>query len=103
MDRDVKLCIKVWSLTGKLNAEQMEREGFQKTASGIASQWTLECKDEEEAKEKFLEYRRRGYECAIAATDGCTHLPFRDANVIWGAGFSDKFIKDLIRFQWDNY
>ena len=103
-DRKVSLCIEIRDGQTKTypTKEQLKKEGFKWTTSGISSSWTLAVNDKEEAKSKYLEYKNRGYTCDIKCTDGTMHMPLKEANAIWGTKFPQELIRELIRFKYDN-
>jgi hypothetical protein len=104
-DRKVWLCVVI--MDGKTTKtyptkEQLKKEGCVWATSGMRSSWVLPVEDKEEAKAKYLEYKQRGYEVDIRATDKTMHMPLKEANAIWGTKFPQELIRELIRFKYDN-
>lgn len=103
-DRKVSLCVVVMDGETKTypTKEQLKKEGCVWATSGMRSSWVLPVEDKEEAKTKFIEYKQRGYEVDIRATDKTMHMPLKEANEIWGTKFPRELIRELIKFKWDN-
>ena len=104
-DRKVWLCVVI--MDGKTTKtyptkEQLKKEGCVWATSGMRSSWVLPVEDKEEVKAKYLEYKQRGYEVDIRATDKTMHMPLKEANAIWGTKFPQELIRELIRFKYDN-
>jgi hypothetical protein len=57
------------------------KEGCVWATSGMRSSWVLPVEDKEEVKAKYLEYKQRGYEVDIRATDKTMHMPSQERKI----------------------